>query len=72
MARDDAWTRPWSLVKRASFSTKAAPGSTMSAAAASSFITTPCTTRVGSVPARRASTIHEVSPSEPSGPGLRT
>ena len=53
-----------------SFSTHAAPGSTMSAARASSVSSTPWYTSSGSLPDRRAPTTHDTSPSDPSGPGI--
>ena len=71
-AREANCRRPWWLVYEASFSMKAAPGSTMSAAAARSVISTPCTMSVPICPAFLAATIQLVSPSEPAGPGSNT
>ena len=72
ITRADAWSRPCPLTYVASFSTHAAPGSTMSAAFARSVISTPCTISVLMAPALRAAITHDKSPIEPAGPGSKT
>src|SRR5262245_8250593 len=72
MTREPACTWPVAFVYVASFSTKAEPGSAMSAASASGVLSTPCTMSVLIFPAWRAAMIQSVSPIEPSGPGSKT